>query len=136
VINRQQSAATNVVLMGAVKTGQTSVPVSTGYNFVGNIYAAAITFADSGLYTGDSSTGIASGSVTSADQVLIWNPATTSSDTYYYQTTGLGGTGWRKSGAPSVDASATSIPVGSSVIINRKAATGFNWVIPQHPTTL
>ncbi len=135
-IERMQSAPLNIVLMGSVKTGQTSTPIMPGQNFVGNIYAAPMTLADCGLYTGSPATGLADGSSTSADQVLIWNPVLNGYDTYYYQTIGVGGTGWRKGGDRVDDASATPIPVGGAVIVNRKGATGFNWVIPQHPSTL
>lgn len=134
IVKRKQSSAANVALLGAVKMGQTSVPIVSGNNLIANVYAANMTLADSGLYTGDPATGIAAGSVTSADQVLTWNGATY--DTYYYQSLGLGGTGWRKAGAPTIDASAAVIPVGSSVILKRKIPTGFNWVVPQHPSSL
>lgn len=134
ILKRKQTAAANVVLMGAVKMGQTSVPIISGNNLIGNVYAANLTLASSGLYTGNSATGVAGGDFTEADQVLIWNG--TSYDSYYYQTVGLGGTGWRKGGDAVADAGATAIPVGSSIILKRKAAAGFNWVIPQHPTTL
>ncbi len=134
IVQRSQSAAVPVVLMGAVKTGQTSAPVQNGINFVGNIYAAAMTLASSGIYTGNNTTGLAGGNSSGADQLLIWNG--TGYDIYYYQTSGIGGIGWRKAGFPSTDASATSIPVGISIIIQRSAPGGFNWVMPQHPTTL
>jgi uncharacterized protein (TIGR02597 family) len=134
LLQRNQSAAANIVLMGAVKTGQTSIPVVTGNNLIGNVYASNMTLADSGLYTGDPATGVAGGTSTSADQVLVWNG--TSYDTYYYQSAGLGGTGWRKGGAPTVDASAAVIPLGSAVFVRRNTGTGFNWVIPQHPASL
>jgi uncharacterized protein (TIGR02597 family) len=134
VIKRKQATATNIVLLGSVKTGQTSIPVAPGTNIVSNVYAASMTLSSSGLYTGNSSTGVAGGSTTSADQVLIWNGTTY--DTYYYQTLGLGGVGWRKAGAPSVDASASVIPVGISMVIKRKIATGFSWIAPQHPASI
>jgi uncharacterized protein (TIGR02597 family) len=134
ILNRKQSPGVNVVLMGAVKTGQTSVPVFHGLNFIGNTYAASMTLGDSGIYTGNDVTGLASGSSSSADQILIWNG--TGYDIYYYQTSGLGGIGWRKGGAPAVDAGGTQIQVGQSIIINRLAAGGFNWVAPQHPASL
>jgi uncharacterized protein (TIGR02597 family) len=133
-IRRQQAAATNIVLLGSVKMGQTLIPVASGVNVLSNVYAAGMTLASSGLYTGNPSTGIAGGSAVSADQVFIWNG--TSYDTYYYQTAGLGGVGWRKGGAPSVDVSSTSIPTGTSILIRRQDVSGFSWVIPQHPASI
>jgi len=135
VIARNQSAATTVTVMGAVKTGQSSIPVLTGYTLLGNVYAASMTLANSGLYTGNSATGVAGGNSTTADQILFWNATTLGYDTYYYQTSGLGGTGWRKYGAPTVDASATSIPVGTALFINRIGGAAFNWIAPQQPTS-
>jgi uncharacterized protein (TIGR02597 family) len=131
---RKQSAGVGLVVMGAVKTGQTSIPVFAGLNVLGNIYAASMTLADSGLYTGSSTTGVLGGTSSTADQVLLYNGATY--DTYYYSTGGLTGTGWRKAGSGATDFSATVIPVGSSLLIQRKAGTPFNWVAPQHPATL
>ena len=135
-IKRKQQTAANVVLMGAVKLGPTSVAVDNGISVIGNVYASGMTLASSGLHDAndDPAKGVAGGSATSADQVLIWNG--TGYDTYYFQTSGIGGVGWRKSGAPTVDASTTPVSVGSAVTIKRKFATGFNWVIPQHPATL
>jgi uncharacterized protein (TIGR02597 family) len=49
VIQRLQSRKRSVILMGAVKTGQTSIPVAAGLNFLGNVYAAPQTLADSNL---------------------------------------------------------------------------------------
>jgi hypothetical protein len=98
------------------------------------MYPTNMTLADSGLFTGDPATGVAGGTTTSADQILVWNGV--SYDTYYYQTSGLGGTGWRKAGFPTADASADVIPVGSSLILKRKTVNGFNWIVPQHPTNL
>jgi uncharacterized protein (TIGR02597 family) len=131
---RKQSALAKVVVMGAVKTGQTSSPVQPGLNLLGNVYAANMTLADSGLYTGNAATGVAPGSSSTADQVLLFNG--TSYDTYFYSNGGLTGTGWRKNGSGATDFGSQSIPVGTALIIQRKNAAGFNWVAPQHPATL
>lgn len=130
VIKRQQATSANIVLMGAVKTGQSSIPVFSGTNILANVYAAPMTLASSQLYTNNPSTGVAAGDATTADQVLLWNG--TGYDTYYY----LAGSGWRSSNNPAQDAGTTPIPVGSSLIIKRKGATGFDWKAPQHPATL
>ena len=135
-IKRKQATAAKVVLMGAVKLGPTSVAIDNGISVIGNVYASGMTLASSGLHdpNDDPTKGVAGGSATSADQVLLWNG--TGYDTYYFQTSGIGGVGWRKAGAPTVDASATPVGVGTAVTIKRKFATGFNWIMPQHPATL
>jgi uncharacterized protein (TIGR02597 family) len=135
LIRRRQSSNVNVVLLGAVKTGVTSIPVLTGVNYVGNVYAASMTLGSSNLYTGSSTTGLVGGAQGEADEVLIYNEATKNYLTYYYKVGGLGGNGWRKANDGS-DATNAPIPVGSSIVIRRKAATGFNWVAPQHPASI
>lgn len=134
LIIRRQSASTQVVLTGAVKTGQTSVPIQSGNNVVGNVYGAGMTLADSGLYTGNSATGVASGTSTSADQVLIYNTTSSTYSAYYYDNgAGFFPAGWTS--ASGVASGTVAIPVGSSIIVQRKIASAFNWVIPQHPTS-
>jgi len=136
LIVRKQSAnagaSTSVVIQGTVKTGQTQIPLATGLTLVGNVYAAAMTLGSSNLYTGNNATGVAGGNATSADKVLFWNG--TGFVTFYYQTSGIGGTGWRRAGAPTVDATTTSIPVGAGLFINRTGSP-FYWVAPQTPAS-
>lgn len=134
IIIRKKSSAVALLLQGSVKTGQSSIPVNQGINVIGNIYAANMTLSSSSLYTGSSSTGVSGGTSTSADQILLWNG--NGYDTYYYQTSGFGGTGWRKGGAPTNDASATVIPLGSSIVVQRQSAPAFDWVAPQHPASI
>ena len=134
VVKRNPTTPVNVVLMGSVKLGISSFPVSFGYNYLANVCAAPLTLASSGLYTADGNTGIIGGTLATSNQVLVWNG--TGYSTYYYKTSGLGGTGWRSSASTSVDASTTSIPVGAAIVVNRKNGAAFNWVIPQHPSSL
>jgi uncharacterized protein (TIGR02597 family) len=137
VLKRNQSAGANIVLMGAVKMGQTSVPIVVGNNLIGNVYAANLTLQSSGLYTGNPATGLVSGDEPStSDQVLLWNGA--GYTTYYYQTAppAAGGSGWRNATDVFGDASATSIPVGIGLIIKRSNGAAFDWKVPQHPASL
>jgi uncharacterized protein (TIGR02597 family) len=135
IVKRLGSAPVNVVLIGAVKTGQTVAAVVGGLNFVGNVYAAGMTLNSSGIYTGNATTGLAPGNASTADTIDIYNGTTY--DSYYVSNAGgLVGNGWRRIGGGSVDQQNVAIPAGSSVIINRKAAGSFNWVAPQHPATL
>lgn len=138
IVKRNGTTAANVVLMGAVKTGSSSFAIVPGINIVSNIYAAGQTLASSSLYTGSSATGLAAGTSSTADQVLIWNQSTSGYDTYYYSSGGLVGAGWRKVGSSpaNADQSAVVVPAASSLIINRKDASAFNWVSPQHPAAL
>jgi uncharacterized protein (TIGR02597 family) len=136
IVQRKQSSNLGVILMGAVKTGQSSIPVFNGLNFVGNVYAANMTLGSSGLYTGSGATGVTPGTSSTADTVQTYNSATSTYETYFYSSGGLPGVGWRKVGGAGADQSNVPLPVGTSVIVNRKAVAGFNWIAPQHPTTL
>ncbi|MBL9114131.1 MAG: TIGR02597 family protein [Verrucomicrobiaceae bacterium] len=133
VVKRAQSDSISLTVTGVVKPGLTTRTIVPGHNFVPNPSAIEMTLSSCGLYTGNNSTGIAGGSSTSADQVLIWNGS--GYDTYYYQTEGIGGTGWRKTGDQSTNAAATVIAAGSGFIVRRLNPGSFTWVIPQHPAS-
>ncbi len=131
LITRKTSGVANVVLMGAVKTGQTSFPVLSGLSILANPYAAPMTLASSGLYTGNSSTGLTAGFESSADQVFIYNGSGYA--VYYYN---AGANGWRQVGdTTNTDMASVPLPVGSSFLVRRTGAS-FNWVAPQHPAAL
>jgi uncharacterized protein (TIGR02597 family) len=135
VVNRKIATGTNVVVVGAVKLGQTIVPITqSGLTFAGNVYATSLSLGSSGLYTTNDATGLHGASTaTAADNVQIWNPAGQSFATYFFKTnTNGGGVGWRASNALSVDASTNAIPLGGVAVVNRKIATPFNWT-PQQP---
>ena len=131
VIARNQSAGVNVILNGVVKTGQTLMNVQTGYSLLGNVYASGMTLGNSNIFTNDPATGVASGDSTTADQVMFWNG--TGFVSYFYNT-GRGFRGWVQNGNASVDASATAIPTGTAIFIQRNGAP-FTWVAPQFPAT-
>jgi uncharacterized protein (TIGR02597 family) len=135
VIRRRRTSDLPVTLLGVVKTGATSSAVTPGANYLGNVYAADMTLASSGLYTGDPATGVRGGSQGEADEVLIYNPATRGFNSYYYRIGGIGGSSWRNSADTSL-ASDVRIPVGSAIVLRRRGAAGFNWIAPQHPAAL
>lgn len=133
IISRQQTGSIKLLLMGAVRAGQTSFPIVPGMNLVGNPYSAPMTLDSSNLYTGSATTGIKPGFASTADQVLLFNG--TDYDIYYYSSGGLAGTGWRKAGGPKTSAGATTLPVAGAFLVQRRGGAGFNWVIPQHPAS-
>ena len=120
-------------LVGAVKLGKTISPIAgNGFTFAGNVYPAGITLGGSGLYTSNSVTGLNGGvNASAADNVLIWNPISQTAVTYFFKTSGLGGTGWRSTASTSIDASTNTIPLGAFAQIQRKIAGSFNWSMPQ-----
>jgi uncharacterized protein (TIGR02597 family) len=135
VIRRRQSSDLRVTLLGAIKTGATSSAVTPGLNYLGNVYAADMTLASSGLYTGNPATGVLGGAQGEADDLLIYAPLTKSYLSYYYRIGGIGGSGWRNA-QDGTAASSVVIPTGSAIILRRRGAAGFNWIAPQHPAAL
>jgi uncharacterized protein (TIGR02597 family) len=127
IIRRFQSSSVAFSIAGAVKLGQTDIPVASGLNVVSNVYPTnTLTLGNSGLLA----SGLNGGTATSADEVQIYSAGAYS--TYYYQTSGLGGTGWRSTTSTSADASSTVIPPGASVIVQRtNNAAPFTWSVPQ-----
>lgn len=134
LIKRVGGSTLPLVVNGWIKQGQTSIDIAKGFNFVPNPYSEPMSLGNCGLFTGSATSGIAGGTATSADQVKLWNGS--AYDSFYYQTSGLGGTGWRKVGAQSTDASAVAIAPGTSIIVRRNGPSGFTWAIPQPPTGL
>src|SRR4029453_18288223 len=61
IISRKQAGSVNVVLLGSVKTGVTSIPIAAGTNVVSNVSAASLTLGSSGFSTGNPATGLAAG---------------------------------------------------------------------------
>ena len=134
VIARKQSAALSVILNGVVKTGQTSLPVISGYSLLGNVYASGMILSNSALYTGDTATGLAPGSAATADQVVFWNG--TGFVSYFYQTAGRNVllNAWVSASDLNTNAGNTAIPAGTAIFIKRSGSS-FSWVAPQFPAT-
>jgi hypothetical protein len=133
VIVRKVPGEIGLILTGAVKSGPTQVPVESNLNLVANLYpAGTLTLGSSGLYTGNSHTGLAGGTATTADQVLLFDPATGAYSLYYFKTSGLGGTGWRSAANTRVDASNTVLPTTGTIFIKRlENRASFLWTMPQ-----
>lgn len=70
-----------------------------------------------GVFGAANSAGLQGGTAVSADRLLVWNGG--GFDTYYYQTTGIGGTGWRNAAARSTDASGTVILPNQFFLVKR-----------------
>jgi len=128
IVVRHTAGNVSFSLAGAVKLGQTALPVVPGTNLLSNVYpSGTFTLATSGLVA----SGLTGGTLVTADQVLIYDNTANQYNTYYYKTSGIGGTGWRSSASTSTDASNTPIPFGASVIIQRTNPGSFTWVAPQ-----
>ena len=137
VILRKQSGPGSLVVSGSVKTGATSVRVegngsSTVLNILANqVPVNQITPALSGLYTGNAATGLKGGAdAVEADTILVFNAAANSYTTFFYKSSGKGGTGWRSSDPAITVPQDYAFPSDSSLLIQRKAGAAFNWKIP------
>jgi len=134
LISRKQASAASIVITGEVIKGTVqqnilaSTPTAVKSTFVANPYPlASKTLAQSGLYTGNSSTGVVGGtSATVADNVTIYDPASGVASVYYYNTSN---NRWQKG---NTDSSSVTIQDGSAILITRKAnRSTFDWYIPQ-----
>lgn len=134
MVTRKDSSQVNVQIAGQVRTGPVQADISAApssgarQSYVANPFPLnSKTLAQSGLYTGNASTGVVGGTTaTTADNVIIIDPATGVANTYFYSTTA---NQWRRGGT---DSSTVTIPDGAAVIISRKANRGaFEWYIPQ-----
>ena len=130
IVRRHTAGNVTFPLAGAVKLGQTAFSVQPGINLLSNVYpSGTFTLTTSGLVA----SGLTGGTLTTADQVLIYDTTTNPPqyDTYYYKTSGLGGTGWRSTASTSNPADNTPIPFGASIIVQRINPGSFTWIAPQ-----
>jgi len=131
VIQRKVAGDAQTKLVGAVKLGQTYNPaVANGYTYLGMVYASNYTLSNSLLWTANAATGVwGSNSVVNADNLLIWDPATQSSVTYWYRSTGAT-PGWRDSTSTVIDRGTNQLPFGAVMQIQRKIAQQMDYVMP------
>jgi len=130
IVRRVASGDRNLYLCGPVKTGVTVAPVEPGYNLVGTLKSLSnLTLGTLNIYTGDPTTGLASGGNTAdSDTLLVVQPDGTTATYFYYKDT-LGNQGW-------LDANYNSsanvvINAGSAFFVSRLTGNGpFNWTIP------
>lgn len=136
VIRRKAGGSANILSftsMGAVKTGNTLLPVTPGLNVLGTTVAKALTLATCGLFTGNATTGIKAGTqLANADELVLY-PANGPATYWYYDGTQGGSAGWYDTLGNA--AGTVAIPPGTSFVVNRKApGTAFNWAQPS-PTS-
>ena len=120
----------NLYVCGPIKLGQTIAPVEPGFNLMGTLKSLSPMTLDSlNLYTGDPTTGVASGlNLTVSDNVLIVRPDGSTSSYFYFKDT-KGNESWLDS-LFNLSGS-TPIPAGSAFFIKRQLSrSAFNWVIP------
>jgi hypothetical protein len=136
VIKRKAAGAITFTMSGAVKTGNTLFPVVNGINVLGTASAMGLTLGTSGLFTGNSSTGLkSSDDPSSADEVTIYT-AGGQTNYFYYKVSPTGSDpsdGWYDSGFAGGAANVVIAP-GSAFVVNRKGGPSFNWVLPS-PTS-
>jgi hypothetical protein len=131
-IQRKTGATpTNIVLVGAVKLGQTINLVYPGLTYAGYVYASGFTFNTIGLYTTNNATGVAGGTTAAgADNVFVWDPINQTPITYWYRSNSAT-PGWRGPQGTGTDAGTNQIPLGAMLKIQRKTLGGFDWFMQQ-----
>ncbi|MBL9145902.1 MAG: TIGR02597 family protein [Verrucomicrobiaceae bacterium] len=123
-------SAKSITITGEVKSGKTSIVLETGNNLLANLCPVNAggtspstegrTLGNSGLYTGNPSTGILGNTTAAtADQVMIWNG--TGYNQYYYSTGGFTGVGWRLVGGGNTDRATVALPDGCYLVLRRGA---------------
>ena len=120
----------NLYVCGPIKTGVTVVPVAPGFNQMGTLKSlSSMTLNTLNLYSGNPTTGLASGlNLTVSDNLLVVRPDG-STASYFYFKNNIGQEGWLDSLFN--PAGNTSIPAGSAFFVKRQPANGsFNWTIP------
>jgi hypothetical protein len=130
MVRRVAAEDVNVYLCGPIKTGVTMAPVEPGFNLVGTLKSLNPMTLDSlNLYTGDSSTGVASGlNLAASDNILVVQPDGSTSSYFYFKDT-KGNALWLN--ALFNPAGSTPIPAGSAFFIKRLPnQAAFNWLIP------
>jgi len=75
------------------------------------------------LFGPNNQAGLGAGSNVSADEILIYNPATGLYTTYFYKTIGLGGTGWRSTASSSLNQANAQLNLTQGILIKRKQAS-------------
>lgn len=132
VVKRKSAGNINITFTGTVKKGNTIFPITTGLNVISTVSAQGLTLNTSGLYTGNSSTGVAAGEEASAaDEVLIYTGSTPASYFYFVGAEGFPA-GWYSAGFES--AGTTALEPGKAIVIKRKTGGNFNWALPSPST--
>ena len=133
LIERKLTSAFSFTVVGEVKLGTTEVVIVGGsaagnYTLAPNPYPLpSVTLAASGLYTGNTATGVLKGTSGTADIVSIFNSGTGGFSNYYYS---AANNRWQ-TGLSTV-ADTVVIPEGAAVLIFRRPGNGsFSWFVPQ-----
>ena len=111
-------AATGTITLGSALTAGVTAPF---------VFCVRKHWTISSLLGATNSTGLQGGTPATADQLLIWNGSR--HETYYYQTAGIGGTGWRKIGDQSSDAGGTILDPSTAMLVKRGSGTAVNVIV-------
>lgn len=130
----------DVIHYGAVKSGAFDVAVFSGFNLMSVLNpissdstdeSRSLTLGNSGLYTGNSSTGVTpspDGDPSVADQIYILNPDTQVTRRYFYVTF-PGSEGWYDA-VSFAAADSVRLDAGSAFYLKRSSGGAFNWSQP------
>lgn len=129
MVRRRLSGDVNLYLAGPVKTGVTVVTIDPGNNLVGTLKSITpMALSGLNLYTGDPTTGIASGlNLTTSDNLVVVQPDSSVQMYFYYQDPTY--QGWFDAAYNPADS--VQINPGSAFFVHRRTPNpSFNWTIP------
>ena len=129
MVKRSTSGDLTLYACGPVKVGPTVTPVDPGFNLLGTLKSATtMTLGGLNLYTGNPTTGVASGlNLSSSDNIMLVKPDGSTANYFYFKNNQA--EGWVD--ALFNPAANTSIPAGSAFFIRRLNSNGsFDWTIP------
>jgi hypothetical protein len=130
LVRRVASGDRSLYVCGTTKTGVTVAPVEPGYNLVGTLKNLTnLTLGALNIYTGDPTTGLASGGNTAGSDTLLVVQADGTTSTYFYYKDTSGNQGWLDANYnPSGN---VLINAGTAFFVHRLTSNGpFNWTIP------
>lgn len=132
VVKRKAPGALELRISGVAKAGDTALQVGSGTTLLGSPSAGTFTLGASGLFTGDSATGVeASDDPSTADEVTLYSASGARS---YFYFSGYPGypAGWYDSEFALAPGEAENIPVpaGSVLAVSRKGRPAFVWAAP------
>ncbi len=131
-IIRRATTNLRIPSVGEARAAQLIFTIEPGINWLTATQPTPLTLAQSNLYTGTPDTSLKGGaSLSTADELLRWTGLKWES--FYYKTSGIGGTGWRGDSSPSIDRSSQQLNPGDVFTIRRRAPSLFIHIRPETP---
>lgn len=123
IVTRFETEPLELKLVGNVKTDQTLLPVDLGKNLLANVLPVDTPLSESGLYSGDSASGVTAGATGAQADVVTIVDSNGDSNGYFYSSLY---NRWAPITNIAGDADDVMIEAGSAIMISRKSGS-FTW---------